>query len=79
MKALVLCKCGGSAKYISSWGMDDQYVCTSCEYKTKNYFDGAEYAASEWTKRNDPNYVDPIGKSMASLRAVVMRNSRSPS
>lgn len=75
MSYMVPCKCGGKAKYISSWGMDDQFVCTSCDYKTKNYFDGAEYAAHEWKRRNDPNYVDPISQSMKSLRDAMFRRT----
>lgn len=53
------CKCGGKAKYICEWGLDDQYVCDSCDYKTKSYYDGAEYAANEWQKRNNPNPPKP--------------------
>jgi hypothetical protein len=62
---MALCKCGGEAKYVCSWGMDDQFVCTKCDYKTRNYFDGAEYARSEWNRRNDPNYPKPALSSFA--------------
>lgn len=48
------CKCGGSAKYYSAWPMSDQFVCDSCDYKTKSYFDGAEYARDDWQHRNKP-------------------------
>lgn len=73
MRDMVPCKCGGTAKYVSSWGMDDQFICSSCDYKTKNYFDGAEYAAHEWKRRNDPDYVDPMSKRMATLRDSIER------
>lgn len=57
--------------------MDDQFVCTGCDYKTRNYFDGEQYAANEWTKRNDPDYVDPISKPLASLRSSILKSASS--
>lgn len=50
---LNVCKCGGIGVYVGG-GMVDSYGCTSCDYRTGDYFDGAAYAVDEWNKRNPP-------------------------
>jgi len=44
------CKCGGEAIYCGGW-MIDQYKCSKCDYKTRPYFDGDEYAVYEWNNQ----------------------------
>lgn len=38
-------------KYIGEY-MIDQYQCTYCGWQTQPYFDGSEYAISEWNKKH---------------------------
>lgn len=45
------CQCGGHAKYIDNGPFVDQLGCTKCGYKTREYFDGYEYAIYEWKNR----------------------------
>jgi hypothetical protein len=75
---LVQCKCGGEAKYICEWGMDDQFVCTKCDYKTKSYYDGDLYAADEWNRRNTdrPSALqEEVMRRNAALYAYVHRRA----
>lgn len=69
------CKCGGKARYICEYGMDDQFVCDDCGYKTKSYYDGEEYAVDEWNRRNTgrPSAIaEEVDRSLASLRAAAI-------
>jgi len=72
---MIDCKCGGRPKYVSSWGMDDQFVCDSCDYATRNYHDGEEYAKEEWKRRNDDSY-DPESKIMKTMREILERQQK---
>lgn len=48
------CDCGGKAKYVDNGPFIDQYKCTGCGWETKCYYDGAEYAISDWNRRLNP-------------------------
>lgn len=70
------CKCGGKAVYVCEWGMDDQYVCSNCEYKTRSYFDGEEYARDEWNRRNTGRQsaiAEEVDRKMKSLKDFVLK------
>lgn len=48
------CLCGGKSEWVPLGGMSDQLRCDTCNYKTKGYWDGAEYAHDDWQRRNKP-------------------------
>lgn len=52
------CRCGGRAKYVDNGPFLDQFKCNKCGYQTQCYYDGAEYAQSEWNKEMNPPKLD---------------------
>lgn len=54
---LAPCLCGAPA-YYHNVTMDDMLICIECGYKTRDYWDGLEYAIEEWNKRNAPSEND---------------------
>ncbi len=49
-------KCGNQPTWKPNNYMCDQLECISCDIRTGNYWDGAEYACDEWNKTVVPNY-----------------------
>lgn len=48
------CRCGGKAKWADEGPMSDRLMCDTCNYTTKGYWDGMEYACEDWQARNKP-------------------------
>lgn len=44
------CRCGGRPEY-RGIGVVDQYQCDRCGWATAPYWDGADFAQTEWNKR----------------------------
>ena len=56
--------CGGSPKYVGDGHLSDWYVCTGCGWETPHYWDGAEYAISDWNE-----HMQAVTKEVEEYRA----------